>query len=379
MDILVIFLMGTGHRGDESDSTIPSLFRNTNAKNLGTHRADSGEILLKREQKTGQKQAKIIFDGIGSHGTGIAQATSKGFGNISKRATEVVVKLEPRNIILIGHSRGAALTTVIANELAETGFIGNVNIFAIDPVARSRGKGEHEKTHLPPNVARYLAVLMEDETARIFTPMVVKTERLSRNNFIRMPGRHGTATQLVGDWPIGRVVYQICLRFLKDCGAEFTDAELNDIALVDLYFQIHLRNPVKSGSRLINDGKKEKYHDLSKTRTRKELFLKMRDSGSTNQFKIHNPYHSQTHFINMHHAALFKETYPYSYKMFRRRRKMFNLHYLTLVEAERTRMPSATKAIVDKMVIKLLTEEIIPKDIDSRLTGTITRGLGKVD
>nr|HIL77304.1 hypothetical protein [Rhodospirillales bacterium] len=96
---------------------------------------------------------------------------------------------------LIGWSRGAVTTHMIANRL-NTELSGiNVNIFACDPVP-GMGQFEYHRCHLNSNVQHYIGLFAKDEMSVGFTPVCPPTHRSTIRTILPVCGRHGT---LVGN------------------------------------------------------------------------------------------------------------------------------------------------------------------------------------
>jgi hypothetical protein len=136
------------------------------------------------------------------------------------------------------------------------------------------------------------------------------------NRYIRMPGKHGTGSQVDGH-PTGQLTFELARRFIIEHGGEAMRSPCQKSHLCELYFQIIEENPVTrvpvnklqaifgktTLSRKVNDnfdGENGNFTHIA-TDSRAKALDKL---GVTNHYRGHK------YYVNEHHAALVKELYP---------------------------------------------------------------------
>lgn len=207
-------------------------------------------------------------------------------------------------IYMVGHSRGCILSLRIAAFIYEQIPEIDVYLFLIDPVKRmSRGTDFYNR-QVHANVQDIQIVAMEDPSGAggtMFHLMSVRrktgknVEEVNSDRYIRMPGSHGTATQVDGH-PIGQATVILALRFLTAFGVPF-DAPMptDNKYLNSTYMKINLINPINAqGQRKINDGGDYSLGTAG-----------ARDLSSIKQ----NHWHGSGFFINNHHYAIFNHRF----------------------------------------------------------------------
>jgi hypothetical protein len=316
MSQLSLFNIGTGHHQGESNNLLVALHRDC------TSRSASGLI----SSRGGNW--KFINDGAGSveegggikakiasvPGNAMGSGSTKGVVTTTDKMVELFERVNPDQVNICGHSRGAITSVRIAAKLFKISPGTPVNLFLVDPVKRMGQGTDFYNREIHPNVNRILCVVMEDVGDKgLFKFMSLKTKgvgtkraHLTSDKFLRMPGAHGTATQV--DAPIGQVTYQLARRFLASCGAPVGSGVWDDVRLCNEYFKIPARNPVvnrKTGilgrsviTRTVNDGGVDKL--VSKHSRRDRL----------DGLGINNRFYAHAVFVNEHHFSLFKSHFP---------------------------------------------------------------------
>ncbi len=209
---MCIFCIGTWHYATEENNALVALHKACGYYNLGRV---SKWANMKSSQKSGTPLVapkkggyKLICDGQGGAGL-----------TLNSQANRCVEQLEHINgthpiqtVRLVGHSRGSVLAIMIAKKLeASHGAIG-CDVFLYDPVKRSYNRDNVAST-IGGNVRKARIVMSEDENSSGFKPLNVRGD-LGPSNYIRLPGTHGTMTQVTGT-PIGKVGYMLAVEWLK--------------------------------------------------------------------------------------------------------------------------------------------------------------------
>lgn len=298
MSVFTVLNIGTGHTRNEPNNILVRLFTRCAG--------------MDAEHVGGADQQKLINDGIGAEydeDTGevsknyFAQATGWGLKDKTSDTVEIIEKARPTTVNLVGHSRGAIIANRIAAKLSERMPATRCNLFLIDPVKRSLLGTSFYNAETHANVGLFRQILMENESSIMFEPQKISHSSAATSS-IRMPGGHGTATQ-VGQ-PIGMVAYMLAVNFLRACGSHMLDGPFTEAQLADGYAAITLANPArrKGGSvgRTIRDldAGTLGFRGLSN----RSLAAKF---GATNEFS-HDKY-----FINDDHARHFMSQWPNAY------------------------------------------------------------------
>ncbi|MGH7554459.1 MAG: hypothetical protein ACREMQ_15750 [Longimicrobiales bacterium] len=165
-------------------------------------------------------RAGKINDGPG-HRTGdlLGNVFGHGLADRLEDSTKSV-PADAQRVFIVGHSRGAILSYLIANDLKRQRPAIEVHIFNIDPVARY-ASGTNDKELVQGNVRSITALVMENDNAtnivglrNLFQLTFVKAPSSLPIEYIPMPGTHGSATQVKDGNPIGRAALQMALEWL---------------------------------------------------------------------------------------------------------------------------------------------------------------------
>lgn len=330
MSHLSVFNIGTGHNRNEKDNLLVKLFDDCPSLPIDDSTIDDVTVNL-----AARGHRKVINDGLGSEeadtgAPGRAESSARHFREgllgkgLESRALRMVRLIERTSglteVTMAGHSRGAMIALRTAIELwnkYKKDF--RVNLWLLDPVEFSLDGGKPYR-EIPANVQHVRIVVMEDTHDICGYRGGFKLQTLlgsndpTRNNFIRMPGSHGTASQVNGN-PIGEVAFQIARRDFRRWNVPVGSALWSNFDLCNEYFRIHLVNPVTKHevsrlkslmgytelSRLVNDADAP---DGSKTVTTDSRAKKLDNLKITNRFRGH------LFFINEHHFQLFRSIFP---------------------------------------------------------------------
>lgn len=112
---------------------------------------------------------------------------------LQQKKVEIFRKDAPITTVnLVGWSRGAVTTHMIANRLLAQLPDVTVNIIACDPVP-GLGNFQTHRCHLGKNVAQYVGIFSAQEMSVGFTPICPTTTTDTDRTILSMWGRHGTA------------------------------------------------------------------------------------------------------------------------------------------------------------------------------------------
>ncbi len=211
METLSIFCIGTSHDRSEPWTLMRALYDLT---------AAAGEVLpADLPGATPDKpHVKVLFDG-----PEVRNTSNKFLLDACADAVTFIKKNNPQRVCLLGHSRGAVLATMIAARLHLEGLRAPpVFLWLLDTVARTGTMGGGPRVIEPfetltvyPNVDHVVRVVMEDDPRTFFPLEEVRIcldgesvgtldyeyEKQSGASspevtLIRMPGSHGTGTQV---------------------------------------------------------------------------------------------------------------------------------------------------------------------------------------
>lgn len=307
MPDLLMLNIGTGHGSTEKElitSKLREWSRYADIGCVGNHmRGGTGD-----SGAHGRKKDNISIKTPKNGGwtvTGEGQSTAAtGMLDQTKAYVKLIKDLHEnhggvRNLYILGHSRGCILSLRVAAFIYEKISTIKAHLFLIDPVKRmSRGTDFYNR-QIHGNVDDIQIVAMEDENTAggsFFSLMKVtkktgkKVSEVSGDHYIRMPGCHGTATQVDGH-PIGQTTAQLALRFFGDRhNVPFTAAIPTNASLNSSYMKINTVNPVVQGKRTVNDGS-----------TMKTSKFGARDLSSIKE----NNWQGSGFFINQHHFDVF--------------------------------------------------------------------------
>jgi pimeloyl-ACP methyl ester carboxylesterase len=316
MGQLNIFNIGTGHHKGEVNNLLVALHRDCTA-------IDASAMA----RSAGGGTWKFINDGAGSTdpgsgvrakvasipGNAMGMGSTRGVTSVTDQMVELFKRTKPDQVNICGHSRGAITSVRIAAKLYELSGMTKVNLFLVDPVKRMAEGTDFYNREIHSNVDQLMCVVAEDVGDKsLFKFMMLKDGRsadsgradLPAEKFLRMPGSHGTATQV--DGPIGRVTYEIARRFLKKVGAPVGANVWSSMRVCNEYFKIPARNPafvVSSGgvarhARLINDEGKDK------VMSKHSRLDRLNELGIKNRFQAHEI------FVNEDHFRRFRKHFP---------------------------------------------------------------------
>ena len=266
---------------------------------------------------------KVVNDGPGSTdegggiggkiasvpGNALGGGSTKGVKTTTDLMVDMAARLNATQVNICGHSRGAITSVRIAAKLYEASPMLPVFLFLIDPVKRMAMGTDFYNREIHPNVRDVRVVVMEGVGDKVlFKVLSLKTRAsgavsrhdLTADEFTRMPGALGTATQV--DAPIGQVTFQFARQFLARNGAPVGAGAWDNLQLCDHYFLIPLRNPIVTRgmvtTRVVNDGGANL--NVSKASRADRLD----GLGITNRFRDHPI------FVNEHHYDLFRSGFP---------------------------------------------------------------------
>jgi hypothetical protein len=320
MSLFNVFNIGTGHNRNEKNNILVILKHTT-----------IGDDYSENMEKNKHQHINYINDGPGSKdpedggGTAIGKLLTlkgvagqlQGWGIKDKTDATVaaIKKMDPAIVNLIGHSRGAILSMRIAAKLYEADPVRpTCNLFLLDPVKFSCLGTDYYNREIHDNVDSLRIIVME-EAQNKFSLLTIKRRYAGHRTrsdvpsdcYIRMPGTHGTCSQITGH-PIGNVTLETIRRWQKDVGSKPIHV-WRDTQLINEYSRILSINPIVKNeggmlTRLVNN--QEPYQREPKMLESKEgeriSLLKKK--------KITNARRGDDLFVNEEHAALFMKTFP---------------------------------------------------------------------
>ena len=233
-------------------------------------------------------------------------AWGKGWDDNVIHAMATISELDPlpERINMIGWSRGAVTCTKAAFLLQEVYPQIAVNIFAIDPVAGPYNKGLDDTSTIKENVRNYIAVLMMDERRKIMAPQDLSRVTISPKTnatFLPFPGVHDTAVKMHGSaQEVAQVVWSLAYRFLTHFGTRFAPPPsrwCEGREFCNLYGRMIARRTSYKANARKDPG------SGAMLGTRDRQFV-----SSLDKYVVDADY-----FVNEHHRATFKRTYPNVY------------------------------------------------------------------
>ena len=337
MPHLSIFNIGTGHNRNERNNLLVKLFHDSPAREIHDVIIDNPTAPLKLG-----RDRKVINDGLASKdavdgATGSEPALStrgvlegiigQGVSSKTERMVQLVGRLKDglSGVTIVGHSRGAIIAVRTAARLYEKyGTDLRVNLWLLDPVEFSVEGGQANRM-VPPNVRHLRIVAMEDTHNICGWKSGFKLQALVgsygpgrdvRESYIRMPGSHGTASQVDGH-PIGEVTFQIARKDFWRWNVPVGAGVWSSRQICDEYFRIQQVNPATRHevnwllrqlgytelSRRVND------EDIKINEGFKEVKTDSR-SRALDRLGIKNRFRSHLFFVNEHHYTLFDRNYP---------------------------------------------------------------------
>jgi hypothetical protein len=212
----------------------------------------------------------------------------------------------PTKVNMMGWSRGAVTCIRIAHFMNLDPRLQQipVNIFAVDPVAGEGHDVERDAHTINANVKNYIATLAVHENRNGFTPMDMNQLQVSGETcfaILPLPGIHSDTAKF--ESASGRLTFHMCYKFLKANGTDVSD-KLKSI------FSMAAGNQLAEYDKLL-EGKKK-----SRIKESQSGFVARFITGRTRR-QVHGGYSPDTHFfLNAHHKAIFRETYPTVYRKF---------------------------------------------------------------
>jgi hypothetical protein len=294
--------IGTGHSSSEPDNLLVRVF----------HALPPG---------TGK-----INDGPG-HQSGDLMGNVFGHGLKDRlRKTMEAVPDDAQRVFLVGHSRGAILSYLIANALKRDHPAKEVHIFNVDPVARY-ASGTDDKALVQENVRSVTAVVMENDNAKkLFKLTFVDATSPLPIEYVPMPGTHGTATQVNFANPVGMATLQMILRWLNEHKVPLATHPQPLRGINEIFFAIHQANPVKGftatgavKSRGVTDWDKSKPKPKEQAAGTRRAMLATAGISNPHTAGGGDRFANPGLFVNTYHADLFKSAYPASYHLVTKR------------------------------------------------------------
>ena len=320
MKFISVFAIGSGHNSDESNNTIAALWRE--AKGL-----------------------KRIIQGVGADASeGLLHnvfGAATGWG-MDKRVTDTVdymVREKPSAVVMTGHSRGAIIIHMIANEMSRHLELKSVPIYMIvlDPVHFSTGHTGYDELRNP-QIKSYHSIVMTHSEANCFPltfPKAASPEINRARHFIPMPGQHGTGTQCVTS-AIGKVTKALIQEYMVRNDIEFNTTVPNNLEMCELFAQIYFEGGFRApnaGMLVRDDNGRAAAHsqnikDLAwRTTDHRASGIKqqVRNEAQVQQLKRQNslcrlPHHNTykdigfDYFFNQEHAFFFSLQFPQLYQ-----------------------------------------------------------------
>jgi len=322
-----IFNIGTWHDHTEPTNVLVKLWKACKCRQLGVIENQSGKNTGKEpldfiKQYEGNLQDsskndgyKWINDGANGVGSGMLPQTDVNVELLQLLSTKAGLS----EVVIVGHSRGAVLSVRIAAWLFEKLPLVNCHLFLYDPVKRMVRGTDRDNREIHDNVQSIRVIAMEDQIQLDFKLLTIKKRTkgtsgradINSSDYTRLPGTHGTATQVTGH-PIGKVGYMLALRWLKGLSITVAaDVGTNDSDLLKAYCEIPRQNGVTlSGGtmwRKVNDNGKSSGYKTVKVGGERTALLD-RKAGK-------NRFMGTSLFVNEEHCTLFSKFYPLLGKM----------------------------------------------------------------
>lgn len=320
VDTFCAFNIGTAHAREESDNILVKLYHQAGGVNgLGTQvsHLNHGPGHAASDERGGSD----LLGGIFGHG-------------LQRRLRLTIKRIElarPKRVLLVGHSRGAVLSYLVANEMKRRRFPATVEIFNIDPVAMTLSGGD-DRNSLARNVVSHTIITMENETSMIFpvtyasgsgfngsTPYIGDDVTTQVTQVLPMPGGHGSCTQT--QTPIGRVAFGIVRRWLSMKGVRLVDHPPSETEICDLLFKLHADSPIKfhqgrAVSRKVEDDGEIEQKKFARGRfkgAKRSLGLQTFDN-AVNASRV-TEWKASPFFINHLHERYFASHFPTLHKV----------------------------------------------------------------
>ena len=326
-----IFNIGTWHTHTENCNLLVRLWTDClsgSFENLGVIENQNGNKKKGNEpfQNTAnwkhpaKKNFTWINDGADSTGDSIPDQTESNMKVLEALSNKESIE----NVVIVGHSRGAILAVRIAAALYQRQNHVKCHLLLYDPVKRMLQGFDSENREIRDNVKSIVVVAMEDQTQDDFKLLTIKRRTagqkghadLAQSEYIRLPGTHGTATQLTGH-PIGQVGYILAYMFLEKRGIKIAAPSLST-DLLKAYCRIPRINriSIKGGVkyRNVNNYEEQKHFKIIRTGTFKQETNDVKVGGhrtaKLDEKAGRNIYLGHKFFVNQQHFGLFAAQYP---------------------------------------------------------------------
>lgn len=309
MSTFTVFNIGTGHTRGETNNTVADLYR----------RCSGG--------------GKWVNDGP----TGmLGNAQGKSMDPKCRDAIAAILAARPQTLNLVGHSRGAVISHMIANDLSVCNesaarYISRVNMICLDPVNMSVHTERGKSLAAGVKLGKYVSIVMENVTKKIFPSTTLKPLDALMSQlmtFMHLPGSHGSGTQCLTS-AIGRACHGMIMTYLNQWGTRFDAPPPDAKELANTFARIHVENPVqydKKGlikSRLVSNspgdatgpGRKTKFAWQEVGRV-KEIAANYERMAAADASKGDTNFRDSPYFFNEFHAAVFKAAFPAVYLRF---------------------------------------------------------------
>lgn len=313
----------------------------------GENQRQTNNIITQFYNACSNKQDSICIDGPGLLGTEVR--------HLANNATNQIIRWlqnqpdDAHDINLAGYSRGAIVSTYIANNLRRVelalarkerilSLSGkelsstnkkllnqlqkiSLNLFLTDPVAGMGKKGSMDGRIIPDNVKNYVAVLQMDEMRRDFKPqdmsrIIIQSPEKTQVSVLPIYGNHSDTTKIKSDQmtTAPKILWYSLHQFLVEHGTIFNEDKVPQIVYQEHYKAAHDIPPIQSASELL-----ELFNELHEERSAYlESGMQMRLHDGIPVPRVKRTLNSNLNlyvknsdfFINQLERELFKITYP---------------------------------------------------------------------
>ncbi|MGB7763264.1 MAG: hypothetical protein WBL61_25740 [Bryobacteraceae bacterium] len=295
--IFSVFSIGTSHSQREPNNTIATLGHECHPR-------------------------KKINDGPGWHTLDLfGKFFGQGMDSRCRSTVTEILTWKPEVVNLAGHSRGAVLCHMIANDLAANNFPGTINMVVLDPVNMSSHTQRAGQLRSKVKLGSYVAIVMENESSSFFPLTDVKPlSRMFEGSIsaFNMPGTHGSGTQCLTS-PIGAAIKGMIKFLMQWWGSTFDAPAPKPKDLLELFATIHTAthfdNKVKYDSKglvserwVTNDTK-----GMNKPEDFKAQYQKVARQDQVGKM-VDPQFRDNAYFFNKFHASCFKVSFPAIYE-----------------------------------------------------------------
>jgi hypothetical protein len=332
MSVFTIYCHGSGGHRDKPDKEIVSfmgrravgeeyrdylILDGVGGKPSGKNNPNpmAGTFNWASRGKEAKGKTPLELGGGRTKGATAANISGHGVEDNARHALVVLGDLPtlPTTVNMVGWSRGAVTTLVIANMLWDIFSQVRVNIFAFDPVAgQDAGRGESEsalsRRKIPPSVTNYVGLLATGENRKTFSPqdlsrVIIQNPPSSNVLFLPFPGKHSTAPQ--NNDPKAMDVTNIAW----DAGAPLLPADGHRAGRVP-HAAVQRRD---AGVLLPDPEPGDVYGGIKQKGLKQRLIGKGFGARDMTQHLEQYTKHSD-YFVNEHHRTLFKRALPRMYE-----------------------------------------------------------------